>query len=234
MVDDQPQIVVVEDDSEIRAMVVDLLRREGWDCIGVGDGGALDTLVAARMPDVLVLDINLPGEDGLSIARRLAALRASPAIIMLTARGEDIDRIVGLEIGADDYLAKPFNPRELVARVRALLRRSSRQKADGDGIISVSGLAIDRAARRVTRSDGTEIGLSGAEFELLAALAEASGRILSRNFLLDRIHGREASSFDRSIDVLASRLRKKIDLPGEQTMIEGVRNAGYVLRDRVS
>lgn len=234
MVDDRPRIVVVEDDSEIRVMVVDLLRREDWDCIGVGDGGALDTLIAARMPDVLVLDINLPGEDGLSIARRLAALRAPPAIIMLTARGEDIDRIVGLEIGADDYLGKPFNPRELVARVRALLRRSSRQKADGDGIISVSGLAIDRAARRVTRSDGTEIGLSGAEFELLAALAEASGRILSRDFLLDRIHGREASSFDRSIDVLASRLRKKIDLPGKPTMIEGVRNAGYVLRDRVS
>ncbi|WP_435417905.1 response regulator transcription factor [Parerythrobacter aurantius] len=229
---ERPRIAIVEDDSEIRTMVVDLLTRENWDCTGVPDGSAFDSLVANAMPDVAILDINLPGEDGLSIARRLAALRSPPAIIMLTARGEEIDRIIGLEIGADDYLGKPFNPRELVARVRALLRRIRLARNEPAAVLRVAGLSIDRAQRSVTGDDGTEIALSGAEYELLVALAEASGRVLSRDFLLDRIHGREAMPFDRAIDVLASRLRKKVDRPGEVTIIEGVRNLGYVLRDR--
>lgn len=228
----KPLIAVVEDDSEIREMVVNLLAREGWQCAGVQDGSAFDTLAAGTMPDVVVLDINLPGEDGLSIARRLAALRAPPAIIMLTARGEDIDRIVGLEVGADDYLGKPFNPRELVARIRALLRRAQRLREEPAAMLRVAGLSLDRAGRRVMRDDGEELALSGAEYHLLLVLAEASGRVLSRDYLLDRIHGRDAGPFDRAIDVLASRLRKKVDKPGEPSLIEGVRNAGYVLRDR--
>jgi len=183
----------------------------------------------ARPQDLLILDINLPGEDGLSICKRMST-ETDIAILMLTARSEDIDRIIGLEIGADDYLGKPFNPRELTARVRALLRRlGCRREAAASYGLQVSGLQIDPGARTVMRK-GEALKLSGAEFDLLLVLAEARGRVLSRDFLLDRIHGRTAYVFDRSIDVLVSRLRKKIDEPGEPSLVEGVRNAGYVLR----
>jgi two-component system OmpR family response regulator len=227
------QIVVVEDDPEIRTMLVRLFEAENWSCAGANRGQELDRLMAAAMPQVVVLDLNLPGEDGLSIARRLSALKAPPAILMLTARSDDVDRIVGLEIGADDYLGKPFNPRELVARVRALMRRFARAASNDEaGVLECAGLVIDEHSRSVTRVDGEEIALSGAEFALLVQLARAKGRILSRDFLLDAIHGRSVMPFDRAIDVLVSRVRKKIDRPGEVSMIEGVRNAGYVLREQ--
>lgn len=212
-------------------MVVDLLVREGWTARGVRDGEAMASAMDVCPPDLLVLDINLPGEDGLSICKRISA-ETDIAILMLTARSEDIDRIIGLEIGADDYLGKPFNPRELTARVKALLRRAGRrvEAAQTDAsTLNVAGLAIDPGARTVLR-EGESLKLSGAEFDLLLVLAEARGRVLSRDYLLDRIHGRTAHAFDRSIDVLVSRLRKKIDRPGETSLIEGVRNAGYVLR----
>lgn len=212
-------------------MVVDLLTREGWAAEGVRDGEAMATFMDDCPPDLLVLDINLPGEDGLSICKRMSA-ETDIAILMLTARSDDIDRIIGLEIGADDYLGKPFNPRELTARVKALLRRLVRRieatQTDASAL-NVAELAIDPGARTVLR-DGERLKLSGAEFDLLLVLAEASGRVLSRDYLLDRIHGRTAHAFDRSIDVLVSRLRKKIDRQGEASLIEGVRNAGYVLR----
>lgn len=226
------QIILVEDDIEIRSMLVSLLETQNWTCMGVGKAEDLDRAIAGGMPLVVVLDINLPGEDGLSIARRLAALPYPPAILMLTARSEDIDRIIGLEIGADDYLGKPFNPRELIARIRALMRRMARTDGEEAGkMLHCAGLTIDEAARRVTRADGKAIGLAGAEFALLAQLVRAKGRILTRDYLLDAIHGREAAPFDRAIDVLVSRLRKKIDLPGQDSLIEAVRNAGYVLRE---
>jgi len=232
MPDQPPQIIVVEDDPDIRVMVLALLKAQGWTCRGAGDAEELGDALLEGMPQAVVLDLNLPGEDGLSIARRLAALRSPPAILMLTARSEDIDRIIGLEIGADDYLGKPFNPRELVARIRALLRRMTRAASEEAGeVLTCAGFTIDEGARRVTGTGGEEIALSGAEFALLAQLARARGRILSRNYLLDAIHGREAAPFDRAIDVLVSRLRKKIDRPGQESLIEGVRNAGYVLRE---
>lgn len=228
----QCQIIIVEDDNEIRSMIVRLLEAEQWTCAGAENGPELDRLLALGLPQVVVLDINLPGEDGLSIARRLAALKSPPAIMMLTARSDDVDRIVGLEIGADDYLGKPFNPRELVARIRALMRRIARpQSEEAIGHMTCAGLVIEEQSRCVRREDGEEIALSGAEFALLVLLAKASGRILSRDFLMDAIHGREAAPFDRSIDVLVSRLRKKIDKPDTTSIIEGVRNAGYVLRE---
>ncbi len=228
-----PEIVVVEDDIEIRSMVLGLLRKEAWACKGVGSGDELDDLIASGLPDIVLLDINLPGEDGLSIARRLAALPNPPAILMLTARGDDIDRIVGLEIGADDYLAKPFHPRELIARIRAITRRLRRPLVENDRVVyRVGGFTIDLSARQVTRDGGGQVSLSGAEFALLTTLVEAKGRVLSRDFLLDHIHGREATPFDRSIDVLVSRLRRKIDPSEGPTIIESVRNAGYVLRTR--
>lgn len=220
-------VLLVEDDTDIRTMVAALLQREGWTVAQAGDAVEMDRALADAQPDLVVLDINLPGEDGLSICRRLSA-QTDISILMLTARSDDLDRIIGLEIGADDYLGKPFNPRELVARVRALLRRRGRQAAP-TGLITVIGLTIDPGARTVLDEDRGPIKLSGAEFDLLWTLAEAPGRVLSRDFLLDRIHGRMAHPFDRSIDVLVSRLRKKIDRGGP-SLIESVRNAGYVLR----
>lgn len=225
-------ICLVEDDSEIRMLVADLLIKEGWNVLQAEDGQKLDEILRARSPDLLILDINLPGESGLSICKRVSA-ETDMAILMLTARSEDVDRIIGLEIGADDYLGKPFNPRELTARVRALLRRIQKQKKAAfseTDCMNVSGYRIDPNARTVKRDDGHKIKLSGAEFDLFLVLAEAKGRVLSRDFLLDRIHGRSAHAYDRSIDVLVSRLRKKIDR-GMPSLIESVRNAGYVLRD---
>ena len=225
-------IIVVEDDTDIRTMVVELLSKQGWSCAGVGSADALDRLRRDYQAKLLVLDINLPGEDGLGIAKRVSSEENPPAILMLTARSDDIDRIIGLELGADDYLGKPFNPRELVARARALLRRINRlSNTDDAKTLHVAGYAINTRARSVTRENGETLALSGAEFALFVALAEAKGRILSRDYLLDHIHGREAAPFDRSIDVLVSRLRKKVDGPDKPSIIEGVRNAGYVIRE---
>jgi two-component system, OmpR family, response regulator len=224
-------ILLVEDDADIRGMLADLLTREGWKVLQARDAIEMNALLSLHQPDLAVLDINLPGEDGLSICKRLSA-DTDLSILMLTARSEDIDRIIGLEIGADDYMGKPFHPRELVARIKALLRRSSKQSKAfaASTSIQIAGLVIDIDGRNVHNQNGQALQLSGAEFELLCVLAEAKGRVLSRDFLLDRIHGRSANPFDRSIDVLVSRLRKKIDR-GSQTLIESVRNSGYVLRE---
>ena len=225
-------IVLVEDDTELRGLVADLLAREGWRVAAVGDGTAMERAIERELPDLLILDINLPGEDGLSICRRVGA-SGEVAILMLTARSEEIDRIVGLEIGADDYLGKPFHPRELTARVRALLRRRARTPPapdTADAELRAAGLRIDRASRTAWRGKHA-LALTGAEFDLLLVLAGAKGRVLSRDHLLDRVHGRTAHPTDRAIDVLVSRLRRKIDPPGGPSLITGVRNAGYVLRD---
>ena len=227
------QLLVVEDDREIRSMVAELLEAAGWSARAAADGAEMDRLLRQATPDLLILDINLPGEDGLSICKRLSA-ETPIAILMLTARSEDVDKIIGLEIGADDYLTKPFNPRELVARIRALLRRARRQGVPGHrNSIEAAGFKIDPGARTVLDRDDAPVALSGAEFDLLLTLVEAKGRVLSRDFLLDRIHGRSAHPYDRSIDVLVSRLRKKIDR-GRPSLIESVRNAGYVFRDVAS
>lgn len=224
-------IMLVEDDTQLRDLVCELLTKEGWRVAGVRDAKAMEAAWALEgKPDLLLLDINLPGEDGLSIARRISTA-TDVAIMMLTARAEDVDRILGLEIGADDYLSKPFHPRELIARVRALLRhRSKLQAGPGDRIV-VADLAIDPAARTVERVDGCTLKLTGAEFDLLLVLAQARGRVLSRDHLLDRVHGRVAHPSDRAIDVLVSRLRRKIDGARGTSLIESVRNVGYVLRD---
>jgi two-component system, OmpR family, response regulator len=231
MTDNTVLILLVEDDAEIRSMVASLLARETWRVLQAGDARQMDMLLAEHTPDLILLDINLPGEDGLSICKRLSTHTAY-SILMLTARSEDIDRIIGLELGADDYLGKPFHPRELLARCKALLRRASKRGETNAAAQSLHafGLHIDIAARRAYLQNGLALPLSSAEFELLSALMEAKGRVLSRDYLLDRIHGRQAQPFDRSIDVLVSRLRKKIDSAGE-SRIESVRNAGYFLRE---
>jgi len=234
----KPIILLVEDDREIRALLAELLEREGFD-VDVADGGtAMDTALAKRIPDLVVLDLMLPGEDGLSICRRLRA-RGGIAILILTAKDDDVDRIVGLELGADDYLGKPFNPRELLARVRAILRRVG----DGNGTpedprrrFAFSDFVADLDARSVTTNDGRAVTLTSAEFDLLACFLERPKRVLSRDQLLDLTRGRVADPFDRTIDVTVSRLRKKLEaaVAGAGAMVTTVRNGGYLLSIDVS
>ncbi|MFY9625674.1 MAG: response regulator [Rhodoplanes sp.] len=226
-------LLIVEDDQEIRGLVADFLRREGFVVETAETGAGMDRVLARVTPDLVVLDIMLPGEDGLSICRRLRARGSQLPILMLTAKDEDIDRIVGLEIGADDYLGKPFNPRELLARIRALLRRVRAYEAVGGALRrrkTFSGLTVDLDARRVESEHGARVPLTSAEFDLLACFIERPHRVLSRDQLLDWTRGRSAEPFDRTIDVTVSRLRAKLNqaAAGAEGLITTVRNAGYL------
>jgi two-component system OmpR family response regulator len=223
---DRPLIFLVEDDPEIRTLVRDYLQHQGFR-VEAGDGGvALDRYRSIfGEPDLIVLDIMLPGEDGLSICRRVRAASRVP-ILMLTARSDDVDRIVGLEIGADDYLAKPFNPRELVARIRAVLRRNE-PPISKNRRFATDDLVVDLEARSVTHSASGQIDLTSAEFDLLKCFLTRPGRILSRDQLMDWTRGRRSDPFDRTIDVQVSRLRKKLER-GTAPLIKTVRNAGYL------
>lgn len=227
------RVLLVEDDRDIRSLLVDFLGGEGYDVEAVGNGVLMDRALMRGLPDLVVLDIMLPGEDGLSICRRLRA-RSRVPILMLTAKRDDIDRIVGLEIGADDYLGKPFNPRELVARIRALLRRASGPLASGGPERRrrrFAGLVADLDARTVLDEDGQRVNLTTAEFDLLTCFLERPGRVLSRDQLLDWTRGRSGGDpFDRTIDVTVSRLRAKLSRcrgTAEQP-ITTVRNVGYL------
>ena len=222
------RIVVVEDDAEIRSLLKDYLQREGFR-VDVAEGGAAFDRLTAQFeePDLIVLDLMLPGEDGFSICRRVRANSQVP-IIMLTARGEDVDRIVGLELGADDYLPKPFNPRELLARIRAILRRSEPRAQTETKRLLVGPLQVDLEARTVLADGGVDIELTSAEFDLLACFVARPGRVLSRDQLMDWTRGRRPDVFDRTIDVQMSRLRKKISVGGE-ALIKTSRGAGYIL-----
>ena len=223
-------IMIVEDDREIRSLLADLLAREGYATVCAEDGAAMDRALAHMRPDLIVLDIMLPGEDGLSICRRLRARSGLP-VLMLTAKGEDVDRIVGLEIGADDYLPKPFNPRELLARIKAVLRR-----ADGHAEMPPArrlgfGLLIaDLDARSLIDANQAAVDLTSAEFELLGCFLERPKRVLSRDQLLDWTRGRSAEPYDRTIDVSVSRLRRKLAAadPQAAVSIKTVRNGGYL------
>jgi two-component system, OmpR family, response regulator len=227
----RPHIVVIEDDIEIRSLLRDHLAREGFR-VDVGDGGAaLDRFRATfGEPDLIVLDIMLPGEDGLSICRRLRAGSRVP-ILLLTARGEDVDRIIGLEMGADDYLPKPFNPRELVARIRAILRRTEAPPLESRRFVVNATLSVDLDKRDVVHVDGSPIPLTSAEFELLGCFLARPNRVLSREQLMDWTRGRQSDPLDRTIDVQVSRLRKKIERDGE--LIKTVRSAGYIFTGTV-
>ncbi|SMO93939.1 response regulator [Paracoccus laeviglucosivorans] len=224
-------ILVVEDDPEIRSLVAALLRNDGLRPTEAQDAATMDRLRASEPPDLIILDLMLPGEDGLSICRRLRAESNVP-ILMLTARGDEIDRVVGLEIGADDYVVKPFSPRELLARVRALLRRA-RMEAPGAAARRCYGFdrfVIDLDARQLNDRDGVAVALTSAEFDLLACFVSQPRRVLTREQLLDRTRGRSADPFDRTIDVLISRLRRKLDAASPGTaLIATVRNGGYLL-----
>ena len=227
-----PHILIVDDDREICDLVSRFLEKHSFRVTTAADGNAMHKQLEIGRFDLVVLDIMLPGEDGLSLCRRLRADSKLP-IIMLTALGEETDRIVGLEMGADDYLAKPFSPRELLARIKAVLRRSG-EAFDTDSersgqIFVFAGWQLDIGKRELRSPDNVLMPLTAGEFDLLVAFAEHPQRVLSREQLLDLTKGRDASPFDRSIDVQLSRLRRKIDpdtkAPG---MIKTVRNGGYI------
>jgi DNA-binding response OmpR family regulator len=224
---------MIDDDARLGALVTEYLGKHEIDVTVVGDGERGLAALRKRPFDVVLLDLMLPGADGLEICRRLRAIPevAAVPVIMLTARGEDVDRIVGLELGADDYLPKPFNPRELLARIRAVLRRSAAPGAAGPSRprFRSAGLEIDFDAREVMVA-GRRQTLTHYEFELLAALARAAGRALSREQLLDALRGTEYEAFDRSIDVHVSKLRQKLgDDPKAPRLIKTVRGVGYLL-----
>ena len=229
----QDHILVVDDDAEIRRLLREYLQKNGYRVTAVADGKGMQAAMAAARPDLVVLDLMLPGEDGFTLCRTLRA-RSSLPVIMLTARGEETDRIVGLEMGADDYLAKPFSPRELLARIRSVLRRA-RSLPDNLAPETVSafrfgGWTLDAATRNLSAPDGVVIALSGTEYKLLRIFLSHPNRILTRDQLIDLMSSRDAEAFDRSIDVQVSRLRHRLrEDAREPAMIKTVRSQGYVL-----
>ena len=221
-------ILVVDDDAQILELVARFLRSSGFTVRTARDGREMTASLAESPVDLIVLDLMLPGTSGLDLCRDLRKTSPVP-VIMLTAKGDDVDRITGLEVGADDYLAKPFNPRELLARVKAVLRRTAAsltQPGTRHRGFGFAGWKLDILKRELTRSDGVVVDLSAGEFDLLVTFLEAPQRVLSREYLLDTARNRSLEPFDRAIDVQVSRLRRKIEDSGE--MIKTVRGAGYI------
>jgi two-component system, OmpR family, response regulator len=231
-----PHILVVEDDKQISRLVARYLRANQCRVTLASDGREMAHKLGASRIDLIVLDLMLPGEDGLSLCRRLRSDSRVP-IIMLTAKGDEIDRVIGLEMGADDYLAKPFSPRELLARIRAVLRRVTREDPPVGAVartLSFLGWRLDRRLRVLTSPDEVRVTITRAEFELLQAFCERPGRVLSRDQLLDLTQGRNAAPFERSIDILVSRLRRKIEPdPHHPEIIKTVRSNGYLFTPTV-
>ena len=232
MNEEQSRLLVVDDDVEIRELIQEYLEKQGFAVVTAEDGIAMDKVLAADLSiDLVILDLMLPGEGGLSIAARLKAEKDLP-IIMVSAQGEDIDRIVGLEVGADDYISKPFNPRELLARIRAVLRRTSRDEsadlAHMGKLLKFGNFELDLNAHRLTQN-GDMVSLTSGEFDLLCILVKNPNRVLDRDHILDLLTGAERSPFDRSIDVRITRLRGKIEPdPTEPVYIKTIWGKGYM------
>jgi two-component system phosphate regulon response regulator OmpR len=225
------RLLMIEDDESLADMVADYLRESGFEVTVRGEAGLGLTLLEHGDFDALVLDIMLPDLDGFEVCRRVRAKSNIP-IVMLTARGDETDRIVGLELGADDYLPKPFNPRELLARLRAVLRRRDSARTTGSKLMRFGRLEIDRDARLI-RVDGEPRTLTSYQFDLLCALAASAGRVMSREKLMDSVKGEPFEAFDRSIDVHISRIRAAIeDDPKHPRRVITIRGAGYVFAQR--
>ncbi len=227
-------ILIVDDDPEIRRLLRDYLTRNGLRATAVADGRGMEQALEAGRVDLIVLDIMLPGEDGLTLCRNLRARSCDVPVIMLTARGEETDRIVGLEMGADDYLAKPFSARELLARIKVVLRRTrslpSNMRPDAARHLRFGAWVLDTAHRHLVSSAGVVTALSGAEYRLLRIFLDHPNRVLNRDQLIDLTQGKEADPLDRSIDVQVSRLRHRLgDDPRDPRLIKTVRGEGYVL-----
>lgn len=224
------QVLLVEDDTEIAAMLVEVLRENGFKAVAVESATEMDTLMRRQSFDLIILDAMLPGEDGFSICRRLRAGSSTP-IMMLTALGEDIDRIVGIELGADDYITKPFNSREVVARIRGLMRRASygSEHRERRGPMTFAGWRIDPVSRQLRDPNNVRVTMTTAEFDVLLAFCQNPGRVLTRDQLLSLTHAGLAGPVERSVDVHVSRVRQKIE-PNlrEPTLIKTVRLGGYL------
>jgi two-component system OmpR family response regulator len=234
----KPHILIVDDDRQIRAMLARFLAENGMRVTQAGDGELMFKALAGGRFDVIVLDVMMPGDDGFTLCRRLRSTNTIP-LILLTARNSETDRIVGLELGADDYVTKPFNPRELLARIRAILRRAGGHLAATQGLASAiyrfAGWTLDTSRRSLTSPLGALTDLTTGEFELLVAFVEHPQRVLNRDQLLDLARGRVSLAFDRSIDVQVSRLRRKIEIdPNAPALIKTVRNGGYFFTATVS
>jgi two-component system OmpR family response regulator len=228
------RILMVDDDPGIRDVVSDFLGKHGYRVQTAADGAEMEQALERGAVDLIVLDVMLPGEDGLAICRRLANGEGGPPIIMLSAMGEDTDRIVGLELGADDYLAKPCNPRELLARVRAVLRRAEQRSGGGGGAgCEFAGWRLDLVRRELRSPQGVVVNLSSGEFSLLRAFVERPQRVLTRDQLLEFARGPDSEAFDRAIDVQISRLRRKLDDGGGHELIRTIRNEGYMFTAKV-
>jgi two-component system, OmpR family, response regulator len=223
-------VLLVEDDLRLATLTREYLESHGMAVVHVSDGRRGQDEALSGRYDAVLLDLMLPGKDGLDVCREIRT-RSDVPIVVLTARGEEADRVMGLELGADDYLGKPFSPRELLARIRAVVRRAKGRAGPAREAVKVGGLVVDPAARRVTL-DGKEIALTGYEFALLHALARRAGRVLAREQLMELAKGSADDAFDRSIDVHVSRLRQKLgDDPKRPRLIKTVRGAGYLLAD---
>lgn len=224
------RILVVDDDPGVREVLADFLRGHGYAVETAGDGRGMDAAMTGFAPDLIVLDLMMPGEDGLSICKRLSAEAGGPAVIMLSAMGEETDRIVGLELGADDYLPKPCSPRELLARTKAVLRRR-REAPVAEAVSSClefDGWSLDLVRRELRSAAGVIVNLSGGEFHLLRVLVERPGRVLTRDQLLDLARGPTSEAFDRAIDVQISRLRRKLEDGAGRDPIRTIRGEGYM------
>ena len=231
---DKPDsILIVDDDPEIRRLLVDYLARNGFEAFAARDGREMWQALERHAIDLVVLDLMLPDTDGLTLCRDLRAKSSLP-VLMLTARGEETDRIIGIEMGADDYLVKPFNPRELLARIKSILRRTRalppNLRPEPARYMRFSGWTLDTASRLLSAPDGVATPLSGGEYRLLRILLDHPNRVLNRDQLTELIHGREAEAYDRAIDVQISRLRQRLrDDSREPELIKTVRGEGYVL-----
>jgi two-component system, OmpR family, response regulator len=234
-----PHILIVDDHREIRDLVARALSKDGFRVSTAADGRAMRKVLADGRIDLILLDLMLPGEDGLSLCRALRAESSIP-IIMLTAKGDEVDRVIGLEMGADDYLPKPFGSRELVARIKAVLRRSQDKMTTASPErrprrYQFDRWGLDTGARELVRDDGVTVPLSTGEYDLLLALVQRPQRVLSRDQLLDLARGRSAAGLDRSIDTQVSRLRKKLERnPGDPKIIKTVWGGGYMFTPTVS
>lgn len=228
------KILVVDDDPRLRDLLRRYLGEQGFNVYVAENATAMNKLWVRERFDLLVLDLMLPGEDGLSICRRLRGSNDRTPIIMLTAKGEDVDRIVGLEMGADDYLPKPFDPRELVAKIKVVLRRTravpGARRTEASSRVSFAGWHLDTRMKQMMSPDGVVVSLGGSDYRTLRALLDHPNRPLSREFLLDRVFGKELAPLDRSIDVCVSRLRHHLkDAARNAALIRTVRNEGYML-----
>lgn len=230
-----PTLLVVDDDLVTQARLSAYFSQEGYTVLLAGDGEALWQTLAHTPVDLVLLDINLPGQDGLSLARDLRARNGAIGIILVTSRNDDVDKIVGLEVGADDYVTKPFNPRELLARVKSLLRRAGELRVGGRAteraeVFRFAGWTLDLPRRRLFDRAGAEVALTRGEFEVLGLLVRHPGEVMSRDRLSRAVNGHDWDPQDRTIDVLVRRLRTKIDAEGESdSLITTVRGEGYRL-----